>query len=113
MMIDRHIFQELRELIPLKQWNLIVAELFDPDSGDVAKLIQLMSAQADSDAICDQAHKLRGAAQLLGLSCLAKWTAHIELLARQTPALMAPEVTQRLRQLASDTQAEIQASLNR
>ncbi|MEY2993481.1 MAG: hypothetical protein RL357_416 [Pseudomonadota bacterium] len=110
-MIDRHIFQELRALIPLEQWAVIVQELFDPQSGDVAKLIQLMSVQSGGEAIGNQAHKLKGAALLLGLVCLGNWAAHIEQLTRQTPAVMAPEVIERLRQLAADTQAEIQANL--
>lgn len=83
LMINNDIFQELRELIPTDQWQLMLDSLFAPETGDVDVLKDCLH-QGNRAAIGDQAHKLKGAALLMGLSALGEAAAELEHLARRS-----------------------------
>lgn len=111
-MIDPKKIEEWRELIPPEQWPLIVHELFDPQSGDVSRLVQAMTDGQDRQAVSAQAHKLKGAAMLLGLLDLGNWAAHIENMALESDAPWTEEAMQRLQSVAAETLADLQATLS-
>lgn len=110
-MINQEIFNELLELIPRDQWELMLGSLFTPHSGDVDVLIDRLG-QTSREAIGDQAHKLKGAALLMGLSALGEAAAELEYLARRSSdpisaALWIPK----LQQLSADSHAQVRALL--
>lgn len=99
-MIDTDIFAELQELIPSEQWPLMLNSLFAADSGDVDQLVACLH-RGDRTAIGDQAHKLKGASLLMGLSALGQAAMALENTARrgQDP-IDANDWAQRLQSLA-------------
>lgn len=108
--INHQVFQELRELIAADQWQIMLDSLFCPDSGDVDVLLALLR-QGTRAQIGDQAHKLKGATLLMGLTALGAAAAELEHLARRSDSQIAPTVwTQRLQTLARDSH---QAALER
>lgn len=102
-MIDAQTFQELRELIPSDQWEIMLDSLFAPDSGDVALLTQLVAQGDNRQAIGDQAHKLKGAALLMGLKALGQTAAELEHAARRTQDTITTDWAERIQSLAIAT----------
>ncbi len=103
VMINHEIFQELRELIPTDQWQIMLDSLFAPSTGDV-DVLKLALHQGDRAAIGDQAHKLKGAALLMGLRVLGESAAQLEHCARRTQdPIDADDWSARLSQQAQDS----------
>ena len=102
-MIDTQIFQELRDLIPLDQWQIMLDSLFAADTGDVDVLAHMVQSGADRQAIGDQAHKLKGAALLMGLRTLGQAAATLEQTARHTDEPITAEWAERMQSLAQSS----------
>lgn len=102
-MINPDIFQELRDIIPADQWQVMLDSLFAPSSGDVDQLLDVLH-QGPRSAIGDQAHKIKGAAMLMGLTRLGEAAAELEHLARRSSdAIDAPAWCTRIAALAQDS----------
>lgn len=102
-MINHDIFQELRDIIPADQWQLMLDSLFAPDRGDVDQLFERLR-EGQRGAIGDQAHKIKGAALLMGLSALGEAAAELEHLARRSSdAIDAAAWRARIAALAQDS----------
>jgi CheY-like chemotaxis protein/HPt (histidine-containing phosphotransfer) domain-containing protein len=99
-MIDAQLFQELRDLIPADQWQIMLDSLFAPESGDVAVLSEMITRGDDRQTIGDQAHKLKGAALLMGLKSLGQSAAALEQMARLTQDPITADWAERMQSLA-------------
>ena len=77
-LLDKHKFNELFELLPLDNWDTMRATLFDAPAGDVPTLLTMLHQQAPNDALSEQAHKVKGAALLIGLQRLGELCAALE-----------------------------------
>ena len=84
-LIDADKLTELKSLLPPENWAAMQHSMFAAPAGDVPTLLDLLQTHADCAALGDQAHKIKGAALLLGLQRLGTLCALIERTCR-TPA---------------------------
>jgi len=77
-LLNISIFSELCDLFPADNWATMTSTLFDPPHGDVPVLVALLEGHTASKALGEQAHKVKGAAMMIGLQRLGELCAHIE-----------------------------------
>lgn len=77
-LIDGNKFDELKALLPPSSWATMTSSFFDEPDGDVALLLHMLQTPASDTALSEQAHKIKGAALLVGLQRLGDLCALIE-----------------------------------
>ena len=77
-LLNISIFSELFDLLPADNWATITSTLFDPPHGDVPVLMAHLQDHAGSKTLGEQAHKVKGAAMMIGLQRLGELCARIE-----------------------------------
>ncbi|MEZ7815941.1 MAG: Hpt domain-containing protein [Burkholderiaceae bacterium] len=77
-LLNISIFSELSDLLPADNWATITGILFDPPHGDVPVLMAHLQDHVGSKALGEQAHKVKGAAMVIGLQRLGELCARIE-----------------------------------
>lgn len=108
-MIDNEIFRELHDLIPAKHWHIMLDSLFASSTGDIDVLITCLN-QGDRTAIGEQAHRIKGAALLMGLRALGEISEQLEQRARHSNEAIDPETwASRFQKVARESQMAIAA----
>lgn len=77
-LIDSDKFDELKGILPPDNWDTMTSTLFAEPSGDVPTLLRMLDAPESDKALGEQAHKIKGAALLIGLQRLGDLCALIE-----------------------------------
>ena len=87
--IHAETFRGVTELLGCDRLNSLLRALFETDDGQIHKLGQALR-DGNVDASGQEAHKLKGAAMLLGFTALTKTTATIEQAARHDASGIKP-----------------------
>ena len=77
-LVDSDKFDELKGILPPDNWDTMTSTLFADPSGDVPTLLRMLDAPESDKALGEQAHKIKGAALLIGLQRLGDLCALIE-----------------------------------
>lgn len=103
-LIDQGKFDELKSLLPPDNWATMTSTLFAEPNGDVPTLLSMLEASESGKALGEQAHKIKGAALLIGLQRLGDLCALIESqCAAQDPPLQYASVRTALQVTADQT----------
>lgn len=83
-LIDQGKFEELKALLPPENWDTMSSTLFAEPDGDVPTLLAMLAKPESNKVVGDQAHKVKGAALLIGLQRLGELCALLERQYRAT-----------------------------
>lgn len=103
--IDAESYAEILDMMPEDSLGELLKTVFDPPDGTAHVLLQAL-ADGDREVMHDQAHKLKGAAMLLGFRALVRSASELETLAQDpTQALHSSLGAQLRRDLALTQEA--------
>ncbi|UFS55569.1 ATP-binding protein [Comamonadaceae bacterium M7527] len=77
-LIDQNKFDELKSILPPDNWATMTNTFFAEPNGDLPTLMRLLQTPASDKALGEQAHKIKGAALMIGLQRLGDLCALIE-----------------------------------
>jgi two-component system, sensor histidine kinase len=102
-LIDAEAYAEIVSMMPEDSLEELLKAVFEPPEGSVHVLLQAV-ADGDREAMGYNAHKLKGAAMLMGFRALVKSSAQLELWAAQADQPMHISLGAQLRRDAEQTQ---------
>jgi signal transduction histidine kinase/DNA-binding NarL/FixJ family response regulator len=105
-LLDSASFAEMRQMMPTESLDELLKTVFDGPDGTAHVLAQCI-VDGDRAAIGYNAHKLKGAAMLMGFRSMVATSTRIEYLAMQTDDVIGHELSQQVLHDAALTKAAI------
>ncbi len=105
-LIDTETYAEIVSMMPADSLQELLHAVFEPPEGSVHVLLQAIQ-DGDREAMGHNAHKLKGAAMLMGFRALVNSSAHLEHWAAQSDQPMHISLGAQLRRDAQETEKAV------